>query len=221
MEDVKVRERENVVRRLEEIGVAAVIRMQEPEKLLRVAEAILAGGISAIEVTMTVPGAVDMIEAVQREMGEDVLLGVGSVLDALAVRRAADAGARFVVSPVFKPEVIQAAHAQGAAALPGCFTPTEAQAAGEAGADLVKVFPAGVVGMKFIKAVKAPLPHLKLMPTGGVSLENAGDWLRAGAAAVGVGSALLDKQAIAAGDYDVLTENARTLRRSLDAARAG
>lgn len=206
------------VERLEAIGAAAVIRTQEPARLLRVAEALRAGGIEAIEVTMTVPNAVDMIETVDRELGDDVLLGVGSVLDASTAQRAAQAGARFVVSPVFKRELIQAAHEQGAAALPGCFTPTEVQAAWEAGADVVKVFPASVVGTPFVKALKAPLPHLKLMPTGGITLQNAGDWLRAGAVAVGVGSALLDESAIAEGRYEVLTDNARTLRRNLDAA---
>lgn len=194
--------------------------MQDREKLLHVAEALHAGGISAIEVTMTVPGAVEMIEAVRREMGEDVLLGVGSVLDAETTHRAVDAGARFVVSPIFKREIVKATHERGAAALPGAFSPTEIQLAHEAGADIVKVFPASIVGMKFIKAVRAPLPHLKLMPTGGVTLTNAGDWIQAGACAVGVGSALLDKDAIAAGHFDRLTENARTMRQSIDEARS-
>lgn len=211
---------EAVARRLEAIGAAAVIRMEEPEKLVHVAEALHVGGISAIEVTMTVPNAIDGIKAVRDAMGEDVLLGVGSVLDAETARKAVRAGARFVVSPIFKREIIEAAHALDAAALPGCFTPTEVQAAWEAGADIVKVFPASIVGMKFIKAVRAPLPHLKLMPTGGVTLENAGDWLRAGAVAVGIGSALTDKQALAEENYARFTENARILRRNLDAVRA-
>ena len=212
--------RQNVARRLERIGAAAVIRMTETDKLVRVAEAIAEGGLPAVEVTMTVPGALDMIAAVRDELGEDVLLGAGSVLDGETVRRAVEAGARFIVSPVFKEELVTAAHAEGAAALPGAFTPTEIQQAHEAGADFVKVFPASVLGMKFVKAVRAPLPHLTLVPTGGVSLGNAGDWLRAGAALVGVGSALLDKQAIAAGDYAALTDNARRLCASIDEARS-
>lgn len=210
---------ETIARRLEAIGAAAVIRMQEPEKLVHVAEALHVGGISAIEVTMTVPNAIDGIKAVRDAMGEDVLLGVGSVLDAETARKAVRAGARFVVSPIFKCEIVQAAHELAVAALPGCFTPTEVQAAWEAGADIVKVFPAGIAGMKFIKAVRAPLPHLKLMPTGGVTLDNAADWLRAGAVAVGIGSALMDKQAVADENYARFTENARILRRNLDAAR--
>lgn len=213
--------RQQTAQQLEQIGAAAVIRMTETDKLLRVAEAIAEGGIPAVEVTMTVPGAVEMIEAVNREMGDDVLLGVGSVTTPQQVREAVDAGARYVVSPIFKEEVVEATLAEGTVAMPAGFTPTEIQRAHEAGADFVKVFPASVLGTKFVKAVRAPLPHLKLVPTGGVSLDNAGDWINAGASLVGVGSALLDKEAIAAGDYAVLTDNARRLRASIDAARSG
>lgn len=213
--------RKDTVQRLEAIGAAAVIRMEDPEKLVRVAEAIARGGIPAIEVTMTVPGALEMIERADRQLGDDILLGVGSVTDAETTHWAVEAGARYVVSPIFKPEIVQAAHAGDAAALPGAFTPTEIQHAYEAGADFVKVFPASILGMKFVRAVRAPLPHLKLVPTGGVTLTDAGDWLRAGASAVGVGSALLDRDAIAAGNYAQLVENARVLRRSLDEAREG
>ncbi len=213
--------REALLETILESGVIAVIRMANAEKLLRVAEAIREGGVTAIEITMTTPNALAVIEAMAREMADTVQVGVGSVLTAEVARRAIDAGARYVVSPVFKPEVIDAAHRHDALAMPGAFTPTEIQAATEAGADVVKVFPADVLGMPFFKAVKAPMPHLRIMPTGGVSLTNAGDWIRAGACAVGVGSALLDKRAIADGDFATLTENARTLRRSVEASRAG
>lgn len=213
--------REALLETILESGVIAVIRMANAEKLLRVAEAIREGGVTAIEITMTTPNALAVIEAMAREMADTVQVGVGSVLTAEVARRAIDAGARYVVSPVFKPEVIDAAHRHDALAMPGAFTPTEIQAATEARADVVKVFPADVLGMPFFKAVKAPMPHLRIMPTGGVSLTNAGDWIRAGACAVGVGSALLDKRAIADGDFATLTENARTLRRSVEASRAG
>jgi 2-dehydro-3-deoxyphosphogluconate aldolase/(4S)-4-hydroxy-2-oxoglutarate aldolase len=167
---------------------------------------------------MTVPNALDGIRAVTEAMGSGVLVGAGSVTDAETTRAAIEAGARYVVSPVFKREVIEAAHQLDAAAMPGCFTPTEILTAHEAGADVVKVFPAGSLGMGFIKGVLAPLPYLKLMPTGGVSLDNATDWLRAGAVAVGAGSALVDTKAIAAGDWAQLTANAVRLRASVDAA---
>lgn len=212
-------QRDKIVQSLLDSGAVAVIRMSDSEKLMRVAEAIHAGGISALEITMTTPNALEAIEELARAMGEIVLVGVGSVLNADTARQAIDGGAQFVVSPIFKPAIIQAAHAQEVPALPGAFSPTEIQLAHEAGADIVKVFPADVLGMAFFKAVKAPLPHLKLMPTGGVSLTNAGDWLRAGACAVGVGSALLDKQAIQEENYSLLTENAKMLNRSISAAR--
>lgn len=147
------------------------------------------------------------------------LLGAGTVLDSETARLAILAGARFVVSPVFRPEVVAICHRYDVAAMPGCFTPTEILAAWEAGADVVKVFPATALGPGFFKDVRGPLPQVKLMPTGGVSLTNAGDWIRAGAVAVGVGTALLDAKAIAAGDFGVITTNARTIVASVEAAR--
>ncbi len=212
--------RKEILQRIIASGAVAVVRMADAQRLLRVAEALHEGGITAIEITMTTPNALAVIEEVAGVMGDAVQVGVGSVLSAEVARQAIDAGARYVVSPVFKPEIVAEAHRHDVPAMPGCFTPTEILAATEAGADLVKVFPADVLGMAFFKAVLAPMPHLRLMPTGGVTLENAGDWIRAGAVAVGVGSALLDKAAIAAGDYAVLTENARKLHRSVEAARA-
>lgn len=202
-------------------GAIAVIRMADAKRLIRVVEAVAAGGVTAIEITMTTPNALTVIEEVAREMGEAVHVGVGSVLDADTARRAVEAGACYVVSPIFKPEIIEEAHRLGVPAMPGCFTPTEIHTATEAGADVVKVFPADVLGIDFFKGVLAPMPHLKLMPTGGVSLTNAGEWIRAGAVAVGVGSALLDKRAIAEEDYATLTAHARALRQSVEAGRAG
>lgn len=202
-------------------GAIAVIRLPDAQKLLPVIDALQQGGVTAIEVTMTTPGALAVIETVARTRGDEVQVGVGSVLDAATARRAVEAGARYVVSPVFKPEIIAEAHRLDVPAMPGAFTPTEIQAAHEAGADIIKVFPADVVGMPFFKGVLAPMPHLRLMPTGGVSLTNAGDWIRAGAVAVGVGSALLDQDAIAAGAYERLTAHARTLRRSIEEGRQG
>lgn len=210
--------RVEILQRILDSGAVAVIRMADSQKLLKVAEAIHKGGISAIEITMTTPNALRVIEEAARA-SDKFLIGVGSVLDAETARLAINAGARFVVSPIYKPEIIRTAHRYDLPAMPGAFTPTEILTAHENGADVVKVFPADVVGMAFFKAVLAPMPHLKLMPTGGVSLTNAGEWLKAGACAVGVGSALLDKKAIAEENYAALTENARILCDSIAQAR--
>lgn len=204
---------------LREAGAVAVIRMQDTDRVLRVAEALLKGGVRALEVTMTVPGALRCIEAIAREL-DAAIPGVGSVTDAAMAQRAFDAGAQYALSPIYKPELIEVAHRNGCPAIPGALTPTEIFSAHERGADIVKVFPADVVGMAFFRAVRAPLPYLKLMPTGGVTLTNAGDWLLAGAVAVGVGSALLDRRAIEAEDYDTLTGNARVLMESVREGQA-
>lgn len=210
--------REDVVQWVLRDRAVAVVRTDEPEKLVQIAQALQVGGVVCIEVTMTVPNAIEGIRAVTNAMRGSVLVGAGSVTDAATTRAAVEAGARYVVSPVFKREVVDTAHLLDAAAMPGCFTPTEILRAHEAGADVVKVFPADPLGPGFIKGVLAPMPYLKLMPTGGVSLDNATDWLRAGAVAVGAGSALVDTKAIAAGDWAQLTANAQRLRASVDAA---
>ena len=214
-------DREAILDRILESGVVAVIRMPDAVRLVRIVEAIREGGVRAIEITMTTPHALEVIRQVADRMGHDADIGVGSVLDGKTVRQAVDAGARYVVSPIFKRDVIEAAHHRGVPVMPGAFSPTEIQTATELGADVIKVFPADAVGMAYFRALLAPMPHLKLMPTGGVSLTNAGDWIRAGAVAVGVGSALLDKQAIAEGDFEALTRNARTLCESVEEGRAG
>ncbi len=210
--------RHAVTERVLAAGVVAVIRLDDPDAMPHVVEALQAGSVTGIEITMTVPNALALLRETADRFGDDIVLGVGSVLDAQGARDAVAAGARFVVSPVMKPEIIEASHAAGAPAFVGAFTPTEIQTAHEHGADIVKVFPADVLGMAFFKGVLAPMPHLRLMPTGGVSLTNAGDWVRAGACAVGVGSALLDKQAIADGRFEVLTERARTITESFRSA---
>lgn len=212
-------QRAATVAELERLGVVAVIRMKDAEKLRAVVDAIAAGGVRAIEVTMTVPGAITLIAKLAASLSKDIVLGAGTVTDAATARAVIDAGARFVVGPVFRPEVISACNDRDVAVAPGCFTPTEILDAHERGADIVKVFPATALGPQFIKDVRAPLPQVKLMPTGGVSLDNAGDWIRAGAIAVGVGSALLDAKAIEDGRLDVLTNNARRIVTSVASAR--
>lgn len=218
---MSVTERERIVARLTELGAVAVLRLRDPAPAGRVIDAICNGGVRAVEVTVTIPHAFSVIERTANQLGDDVLLGVGSVLDADTARRAVDAGARYVVSPVFQSEVVEAAHAAGVPALPGAFSPTEILRAHQAGADIVKVFPAEVFGPAFIKGVLAPMPFLRLMPTGGVTPDNVGDWIRAGAVAVGVGSALLDPKLIANEDWATLTERARRMAQGVaDARRA-
>ena len=211
--------RPEITRAIETLGVVAVIRLQDPARLRAVIDAIAAGGVRAIEVTMTVPRAIEMIREIAPSLPADVWFGAGTVLDADTAKRVVDAGARFVVSPVFRRDVISACHAREVPSMPGCLTPTEILDAWEAGADIVKVFPATTFGPGYLKDVRAPLPQVKLMPTGGVTLDNAGDWIRAGAVAVGVGSALLDSAAIAAGNYSILEANARRIVASVAAAR--
>lgn len=212
--------RQRIVQKIISEGAVAVIRLQDSKKLIKVAEAVQRGGISAIEITMTTPNALKVIEEVSNEMGNDILVGVGSVLDSETARLAILSGAQYVVSPILKREIIETTHRYNLPVMPGAFTPSEVLRAHEWGADIVKVFPADVVGMAFFKAIKAPMPFLQLMPTGGVSLTNGGDWIKAGACAVGVGSALLDKKAIAEERYDVLTRNAKTLRESIQAGQS-
>ena len=212
-------ERNRLTRAVEECGVVAVIRMKEPDKLRSVVDALAEGGVRALEITMTVPRAIELIAEIAPTLPEGFILGAGTVTDADTARRAIDAGAQFLVSPVFRPDVIAAGHAQDVPVMPGCFTPTEILNAWEAGADVVKVFPATALGPGFLKDVRGPLPHVKLMPTGGVTVENAGDWIRAGAVAVGVGSALLDAKAIASGALTTIVENARRIVENVRAAR--
>ena len=208
--------RKEIVDKIIELKAVAVIRMEDPSKLIKVAEAIYDGGVKAIEITMTVPNAIEAIALASREIGNKVLIGVGSILDSEMAQKAIDAGAQFVVSPIFKKEIIEKSHKNNIPAMPGTFSPTEVQLAYEAGADIVKLFPADVLGMPFIKGIKAPMPHLKIMPTGGVSLTNAGEWLKSGACAVGVGSALIDRQAILEENYTVLTRKAEQIMESIN-----
>lgn len=211
--------RQAITDAIEREGVVAVIRIKEPEKLRAVVDAIAEGGVRALEVTMTVPGAVELIRRLAPTLPEGFVFGAGTVLDADTAARVIDAGAQFVVSPVFRRSVIEACHARGVPAMPGCFSPTEILDAWDGGADIVKVFPATVLGPGFFKDVRGPLPQVKMMPTGGVTLDNAGDWIRAGAVAVGVGTALLDAKAIAAGDYAALRANAERIVANVRAAK--
>lgn len=214
--------RTKIVERIIDDKAVAVIRLRKSQNFLKIAEALYEGGISILEITMTTPNALELIKHTVSNMPDDVLIGAGSVLDADTAQRVINAGARYVVSPVFKPQIIQIARQNDVPAMPGCFSPTEILNAHEQGADVVKVFPADILGMAFFKSIKAPMPFLNLMPTGGVTLTNAGDWIKSGACAVGLGSALVDNKSISTENYAQLTENAEILRQSLlDAQESG
>ncbi|MCH7859687.1 MAG: bifunctional 4-hydroxy-2-oxoglutarate aldolase/2-dehydro-3-deoxy-phosphogluconate aldolase [Candidatus Marinimicrobia bacterium] len=190
--------------------VIAVIRMTDTDRLMDVIAAIQKGGVEWIEITMVVPDAIDVLKEVSQRGGSAVI-GAGTILDPETARLAILAGAEFIVSPILNLEVIKLAHRYDRLAIPGAFTPTEILTAWEAGADVVKVFPATALGPAFIKDVQGPLPQVKLCPTGGVTVENAGEFIAAGAACVGVGTDLLDKAAIAEGRYELLTRRAEQL----------
>ena len=202
---------QNTIDYIEQKKAVAVMRLPEADLFDPVAEALYEGGIRVLEITMTVPDALNQISKAARNAPSDMLIGVGSILNADMAKRAVESGAQFVVSPIMKKEIIDAAKSMGVAVMPGAFTPTEAQMAWEYGADVVKIFPANITGMNFFKAIKAPMPHLKLMPTGGVTLTNGQEWLDHGACAVGVGSALLDKLALKEKNFEQLRKNAEVL----------
>jgi 2-dehydro-3-deoxyphosphogluconate aldolase/(4S)-4-hydroxy-2-oxoglutarate aldolase len=198
----------------------AVVRLEDPRSGLDVANALAAGGVTVVEVTMTVPNAVALIEQLTAALSANVIVGAGTVVDAKTAGRVIAAGARFVVGPVFRPEVIAECHQHGVPAMPGCFSPTEILNAWDAGADVVKVFPATTLGPGYFMDLRGPLPQLRLMPTGGVTRENAGAWIRAGAVAIGVGTALVDPKAVAERRFDAITENARRFIDAVKDARA-
>lgn len=209
-----------VLREVENTGVVAVIRMKEADKLRAVIDALLEGGVRALELTMTVPGAIGLIEQIAKDLPGEFQLGAGTVLDPETARQVILAGARYIVAPTLNLETIKMCHRYDVAIMPGCFTPTEILTAWEAGADVIKVFPATALGPAYFRDVRAPLPQVRLMPTGGVTMENAGEWIKAGAVAIGVGSALVDTKAIAAGNFAQITKNAKSLIESVRAARA-
>ena len=202
-------------------GIIAIVRADSGgDDLVRVVEAVAEGGIYCIEVTMNTPGALSCIEtAAARLEGSPVLLGAGTVLDEESCRLAILAGAQYIVSPTTSPAAIRMAHRYGKAALPGAYTPNEIMYAWEEGGDLIKVFPATLGGLAYIKAVRAPLPQIPLVPTGGVGLDNLADFVKAGAAAFGIGGGLVPKRLIEERNFKGITENARRFRKALDAAR--
>lgn len=190
-------------------GVIAIMRAKSSDQLLAAAEAVAEGGVRAIEVTMTTPGALAVIEQAVKAFGKDLLFGAGTVLDAESARAAILAGAGFIVAPGFDAATVSLCRRYGVPAFPGAYTPSEILSAWQAGAAMVKVFPASVGGPGFIKALKAPLPQIEMVPTGGVEIDNAAEFIEAGASALGVGSSLIDQKILDARDFAGLTERAR------------
>lgn len=206
---------------IKDIGIVPVVRTSSVDSALRAVEAIFNGGIRAAEITMTVPGAIRALEKAADAFGDKLVLGAGTVLDPETARACMLAGAEFFVSPNLKLSTVEMVKRYSKVVMPGALTPTEVLTAWEAGADIVKVFPCGNVGgAKYIKALKAPYPHIELIPTGGVNLETAGDFLKAGACAVAVGAELVDAQSIREGRLEVIEERARKYLAAIAKARA-
>ncbi len=200
-------------------GLVAVVRAHGRSQALPVARALLGGGIRAVEITLTTPGAIEAIGDISRELGEELLPGAGTVLDADSARRSIDAGARYVVSPDFRPEVLEASHQAGVPVLMGAYTPSEMQRVHEAGSDFVKFFPAGFGGAAYVKAVRGPLPHLRIVPTGGVGLENMESFLAAGCPALGMGSSLVSSRILQQEAWKELEDSARAHWKRFEEAR--
>jgi len=199
-----------IVKQIEDIGLVPVVRASSPDEAMQAIEAIKAGGVNVLEITMTVPGAVKVIEKVADKFGSEVIVGAGTVLDPETARACLIAGAQFIVSPALNISTIELCHRYSAPICPGVLTPTEVITAWSAGVDFVKVFPCGSVGgASYIKNLKGPFPQVKIIPTGGVSLTTAADFIRAGAAALGVGTDLVDVKAIREGNAHIVTERAK------------
>ena len=209
-----------ILRSILDIGVVPVVRTSSAESAIRAIEAVYRGGIRAAEITMTVPGAIKALEKLADAFGDKLVLGAGTVLDPETARICMLAGAEFFVTPALNLKTIEMAKRYSKVIMPGALSPTEVVTAWEAGADFVKVFPCGALGgAKYIKALKAPLPHIEMVPTGGVSLETTADFLRAGAAAVAVGAELIDAKTISEGRYEVFEERARQFLAEVAKAR--
>ena len=202
-------EREKIVSGIEAEGLVAIVRVRRPELTLPLAKALVAGGIRAVELTMSIPNALEAVRTIDRELGDKILLGVGTVIDDDTCRAAIDAGAKYIISPITRLSLVAAAHALDRPVMLGAYTPTEAQAAHEAGSDFVKIFPADTLGPSYIKSLLAPLPHLRIVPTGGVNLDTMEAFLAAGSAALGTGSALLKKEIIAGENWGELARLAK------------
>jgi 2-dehydro-3-deoxyphosphogluconate aldolase/(4S)-4-hydroxy-2-oxoglutarate aldolase len=210
-----------VLKRIRDTGLIPVVRAESSEMAMGAVAALKAGGLDVLEVTMTVPGAIEVIRALAEEYGAEALIGAGTVLDPETAQACIQAGAQFIVSPALNEATIEFCRAQDVAIFPGALTPTEVVRAWQAGADAVKVFPAGAVGgASYLKALKAPLPQIELIPTGGVSLKTAADFIKAGAMALGVGADLVDPQALREGNRTLITQRTRQFLEIVQLTRA-
>ena len=214
-------DKRKAVQIIEESGVIAIMRAQSSDQLLQAADAIQVGGVQAIEVTMTTPGALQVIAEARKRYGAELLFGAGTVLDPETGRAAILAGAQFMVAPTLNLGLIELCRRYSIPVMPGAYTPTEALTAWEAGADIVKIFPAEVGGPAYLKAMRAPLPQLKLCPVGGVDLDTAAEFIKSGAACLGVGSALINQKLLDSGDFAELTRRAVRFREEVDKGRGG
>jgi 2-dehydro-3-deoxyphosphogluconate aldolase/(4S)-4-hydroxy-2-oxoglutarate aldolase len=201
--------RDTTLKRILDGGIVAVVRAESGESLVKVVQALAEGGVTAAEITFTVPDAIDVIRQVRKEIGDAVVLGAGTVLDAETARVALLAGAEYIVAPTLNLEVIRLCRRYDKAVMPGVLTPTEVLTAWEAGADIVKIFPADLGGPAYLKALRAPLPQVRMMPTGGVDLNTAESFLKAGACCLGIGGSLVEAKAVATGDFARISDLAR------------
>jgi 2-dehydro-3-deoxyphosphogluconate aldolase/(4S)-4-hydroxy-2-oxoglutarate aldolase len=213
-------EKREVFNRMMSEGLVPVIRVSSAQEAIDVADAIKEGGVTLIEITMSVPGAIDVIKELAQKYRDEIIMGAGTILDPETGRAALLAGAQFIVTPTLNLDVIQLAHRYSAVVVPGAMTPTEILTAWNAGADMVKVFPAAQLGgPEYLKAIRGPLPQILLVPTGGVNLQNAGAFIKAGAAALGVGGELVDKKAVKEKKFHIITENTRAFIKAIREAR--
>lgn len=207
-----MRDKNQVLQGILDCGIAAVVRGESDEQIMKAIEAALAGGVNVIEVTFTVPNPLEIIRNLAAKVSDDVILGAGTVLTPEMCSDAIDAGAQFIVSPNTNLATIEMAKSRGVPVFPGALTPTEVVTAWQAGGDIIKIFPANVMGPSYFKDLHGPFPKIPLMPTGGVDLNTARSWLEAGAVCLGVGGALIDRKLMAAGDYAEITNRARKFR---------
>src|SRR6266480_6845804 len=213
-----MRTKAEIISLLTDPGIIAVVRARQTDQVLPLSEALIAGGIIAVEITMTTPNAIEAIRGAKKTLGDRGMIGVGTVLDAESCRAALEAGAEFVVSPILRPELVAICHAADRPVMLGAYTPTEAQLAHEAGADFIKIFPSDSLGPNYIRAIRAPLPHLRIIPTGIAKADDISQFIKAGCVGVGLGSLLVSSEILRTNDWSELTRLANIFRSLVEKA---